>query len=137
MCAAMQDAVPGEQPGWHQYVIERATDRIIVGDIGVNFGGPGERQAEIGYSLHPDFWGQGFASEALASLLTHLFDDHRIHRIVAVTGIDNTRSRALLARLGFRHEGTFVESFCEFGTQRWVDDAGYALLAREWGARAG
>ncbi len=130
MYAAMEGRTPGAEPGWHQYVIE-THDGAIVGDIGVNFGGPGERQAELGYSLHPDHWGQGYAAEALARLIGHLFDDHGLHRLIAVTGADNARSRALLARLGFRQEAHHIESYFDRSTDCWTDDVVYALLARE------
>lgn len=131
MYAEIAAREPGAQPGWHQYVIE-ARDGGIVGDIGVNFGGPGEQQAELGYSLHPDYWGRGYAVEALGQLITHLFDDHRLHRLIAVTGADNARSCALLERVGFRREARYVEAFFDREVGRWVDDAGYAILAREW-----
>lgn len=132
MYADMATREPGAVPGWHQYVIE-ADDRIV-GDIGVNFGGPGERQAEIGYSLHPDHWGRGYATEALARLVAHLFADHGMHRLVAITGANNPRSCALLERLGFRREAHYVEAYFDPAVGRWVDDLGYALLAREWTA---
>lgn len=133
MYAEMEARRPGEQPGWHQYVIEARGG--IVGDIGVDFGGPGEQQAELGYSLHPDHWGRGLAAEALAALITHLFDHHRLHRLVGVTGADNARSCALLERIGFRREAHYVEAFYDRDIGAWVDDVGYALLAREWARR--
>ena len=133
MYADMEAREPGAQPGWYQYVIE-ARSGGIVGDIGVNFGGPGEQQAELGYSLHPDHWGRGYAAEALAGLIAHLFGHHRLHRLIAVTGADNSRSCALLERLGFRREAYYVEAFFDRGVDRWVDDVGYAILAREWRA---
>ena len=131
MYAEMEGREPGAQPGWHQFVIEDANGRII-GDIGVNFAGPGDRQAEIGFSLHPDHWGRGFAGEALRALLDDLFRRHGLHRVIAITGAENERSRALLERLGFRHEGMTIASWWEREDKRWSDEALYALLATEW-----
>ena len=130
MYAAMEAHEPGSEPGWHQYVVETG-DGTIVGDIGVHFGSPSEAQAEIGYSLHPDHWGQGYAAEALGRLVDHLFDDHGMHRLVATTGADNLRSRALLERVGFRQEAYCIEAFFDRGLGQWVDDVSYGLLARE------
>jgi len=127
----MEKREPGSKPGWHQFVIEDAGGHIV-GDIGVNFDGPGPRQIEIGYSLHPDHWGGGIAGEAPSCLLQHLFDKHDVHRAVATTGADNSRSRALLERLGFRQEGTMTESWLESEDDRWSDEALYAILEREW-----
>lgn len=134
MFAEMEARQPGGEQGWYQYVIEARSGGVI-GDVGVHFGGPGERQAEIGYSLHPDHWGRGYASEALRALIGHLFGDHRLHRVTAMTGADNRRSRALLERLGFRHEGSYREAYFDAALGRWVDDAGYAVLASEWSKR--
>jgi RimJ/RimL family protein N-acetyltransferase len=130
MYAAMAAHEPGSEAGWHQYVVE-TEDGAVVGDIGVHFGSPSEAQAEIGYSLHPDHWGHGYAAEALGRLVDHLFDDHGLHRLVATTGADNLRSRALLERVGFRQEAYCVEAFFDRGLGRWVDDVSYGLLARE------
>jgi ribosomal-protein-alanine N-acetyltransferase len=49
-------------------------------------------------------------TEGLADLLPQLFEDKRVHRIVASIQPHNTRSRNLAARLGFRYEGTAVSS---------------------------
>ena len=135
MYAEMEAQEPGSTPGWHQFVIE---DRggCIVGDIGVNFDSPVPRQIEVGYSLHPDFWGRGIATEALSALLDHLFLTRDLHRAVATTAADNLRSRAMLERLGFRHEGTMIESWWERDTEQWSDEVAYAILSREWRQRA-
>lgn len=137
MIAAMAATEPGREPGWSQYAVVLRTAQAVIGDIGVNFGGPGERQAELGYSFQPDRWGQGYGSEAGAAMLSHLFDPagHALHRVVAIAARDNARSRRLLERLGFRLEGETVESFFHHAQQRFVDEAVYALLAREWNAR--
>ena len=116
MYAAMAAREPGSEAGWHQYVVE-TRDGTIVGDIGVHFGSPSHAQAEIGYSLHPDHWGLGYAAEALGRLVDHLFDDHGLHRLVATTG--------------FRQEAYCVEAFFDRGLGQWVDDVSYGLLARE------
>ena len=41
---------------------------------------------EIGWRLHPDYWGNGFASEAALALVPHAFGTLNLPRIVA--GID-------------------------------------------------
>jgi RimJ/RimL family protein N-acetyltransferase len=134
MCAEMQSVQPGARPGWHQLAIELHEGKMV-GDIGVNFDGPGAGQVELGYSLHPDWWGHGIASEAIHKLLSWLFGERQIHRIAARTGRNNLRSCALLDRLGFRREGVLIESWWEEDAQGWRDEAIYALLAREFARR--
>ena len=135
LIADMQAKAPGEsEPGgpWYQYVVERAADGALIGDLGAGFGVPGERQVEIGYRIHPAHQRQGYAREAVAALIDHLAAAHDIHRFVALAAAPNAASRAVLDSLGFRQEGEFRQSFWCNG--EWLDDAYYALLAEEWRA---
>jgi len=83
-------------------------------------------RAEIGYSLHPDWQGQGLASEALTLILLYAFDELGMRRIEADIDPRNQPSRRLVERLGFIQEGLFRE--------RWnvndeiCDSAMYGLL---------
>jgi RimJ/RimL family protein N-acetyltransferase len=136
MIANMQAKAPGEtEPGgpWYQYILERVEDGTVVGDLGVGFDVPGERQVELGYRILPGHQRQGYAKEAVAALIDHLAAAHDIHRFVAVAAEANAASRAVLHVLGFRQEGRFAKSFLCRG--EWLDDAYYALLAEEWRAR--
>lgn len=133
MIADMQSKLPGDsEPGgpWFQFIVERREDQVAIGDIGVGFGVPGERQAELGYRILPQFQRRGYGREALAAAIDYLIAEHRIHRLVAVAAAPNLASAGLLASLGFRKEGRFRESFLCQG--EWIDDDYFALLARDW-----
>ena len=136
LIADMQRKNPGAtEPGdpWYQYVVERAEDGALVGDVGVGFGVPGERQVELGYRILPAYHRKGYAREAVAAIIDYLVADHDIHRFVAVAATANDASTALLRSLGFRKEGHFRQSFLCQG--EWLDDDYYALLASEWTER--
>lgn len=136
LVAEMQTKQPGDiEPGgpWYQYVVERREDGAVVGDLGVGFGVPGERQAELGYRILPAYQRQGYAHEAVAAIIDHLIACHAVHRFVGVAAAENAASIAVLRSLGFREEGRFRESFWCNGA--WLDDAYFALLASEWRAR--
>ena len=133
MIADMQSKAPGEsEPGgpWYQFVIERRRDGAVLGDLGVGFAVPGERQVELGWRILPDFQRRGYAREAVAATIGWLIETHGIHRFVGIAASENLASIALLRSLGFRQEGRFRESFWCNG--RWLDDDYYALLASEW-----
>jgi RimJ/RimL family protein N-acetyltransferase len=133
LIAEMQAKLPGEQGAngpWYQYSIERRSEGALLGDIGIGFGVPGERQVEIGYRIHPDHQRRGYAREALAGIIPHLIDTHGIHRFVGIAASLNTASVKLLRSLGFRQEGHFRQSFLCHG--EWLDDDYFALLADEW-----
>ena len=77
------------------------------------------RFPEIGYILHPDVWGRGFATEALRPILERAFAVHRLPAVVADVDPRNAASLALLSRLGFRETGRAERTFEIAG--RWVD----------------
>ena len=61
---------------------------------------PSVGEIEIGWWLKPAFWRQGLAFEAAVQVVKAAFEVHDIHRIVARAYRSNTRSTALMKRLG-------------------------------------
>ncbi len=59
---------------------------------------------EIGWRLHPDYWGHGYATEAAAASLRFGFDEAGLDEIVAFTTTLNTRSQAVMARIGMERD---------------------------------
>lgn len=59
---------------------------------------------EVGWHLHPDAWGRGFATEAAGRLLAHAWD-HGLTEVFAVTYPDNGPSQAVCGRLGMARLG--------------------------------
>ncbi|ANT59341.1 alanine acetyltransferase [Salipiger sp. CCB-MM3] len=59
----------------------------------------------LGYSVDARHEGQGVMTEMLEALIPHVFGELGLHRIMAAHLPENTRSAALLARLGFEVEG--------------------------------
>jgi RimJ/RimL family protein N-acetyltransferase len=59
---------------------------------------------EIAWRLHPDAWGRGYATEAAAASLRFGFEDAGLGEIVAFTTTLNTRSQAVMTRIGMRHD---------------------------------
>jgi len=132
LIAEMADSAPGRPGRWHQWGIEEIATGLLVGDCGL-FTQEDGAQGEIGFTLAPEAQGRGLATEAVTLVLAAAFGALGFHRVVANTDPANARSAALLARLGFRHEGRSIESVRIRGA--WVDDEHFALLAREWQAR--
>lgn len=64
---------------------------------------------EIGYTFNRKYWGQGYASEAVRTLMQYAFTEMQISRICAEADVKNKRSCHLLEKLGFRTEGVFLE----------------------------
>jgi RimJ/RimL family protein N-acetyltransferase len=78
------------------------SDDFIVEHNGAVIGKAGcWRLPSIGYILHPDYWGQGLAREALIAVVTHVFAKRALEAITADVDPRNEGSLKLLARLGF------------------------------------
>ena len=58
---------------------------------------------EIGWRLDPAYWGKGYATEAARLALHDGFERLGLPEIVALTVAANTRSRAVMQRLGMHH----------------------------------
>jgi RimJ/RimL family protein N-acetyltransferase len=59
---------------------------------------------EIGWHLHPEAWGHGYATEAAEAVLHDAFN-RGLAKVVAVTNPDNHASQAVCRRLGMTHLG--------------------------------
>ena len=61
-------------------------------------------ETEIGWHLHPDAWGNGYATEAAGAVLAY-GARHGLSPVLAVTYPENHASQAVCRRLGMRHLG--------------------------------
>lgn len=73
----------------------------------------------LGYWMGQPFAGQGLMSEAVATCLPFVFDTLDLHRIHAAFLPNNTASRRVLEKNGFREEG-FAEKYLQIDG-RWED----------------
>ena len=87
------------------WLVVRRADGRILGDLGTHGPPDGEGCVEIGYTLAPSARGQGIGTAAVAALVGRLAAVPGIRRLTAVTGAQNTASRHLLERQGFRITG--------------------------------
>ncbi|GLX99652.1 GNAT family N-acetyltransferase [Actinoplanes sp. NBRC 101535] len=75
-------------------------------------------ETEIGWHLHPDAWGRGYATEAAVAVLAYAARSS-LTGVYAVTGPDDSAARAVCRRLGMRHLGTtdrYYDQTCELYT---------------------
>jgi len=104
------------------WAVETLADRELVGNLLLKpipaSGGqalPAADDIEIGWHLHPDQWGHGYATEAGAVVLAHAFAAG-LSRVIAVTAPENLASQAVCLRLGMRplgKTGAHYNTTCE------------------------
>jgi len=58
--------------------------------------------AELGWVLHKDHWGKGYATEAALSLITHAREHWGLNHIFACCDSENAASARVMEKLGMR-----------------------------------
>lgn len=85
----------------------------------------------IGYELSKAYWGKGIMTEALKAMIQYAFE----HKRVEVIGIGhftvNSRSRRVIEKCGFKHEGTIPRAFKRFDGEVFDDEA-YSILREDY-----
>lgn len=102
----------------------------VIGDSYFTISSAENSKGEIGWTLHPDFAGHGYAAEAASAVLDLAFRVLRLHRVMAELDPRNDASIALCKRLGMRGEASFVKDLWFKG--EWADTGIYAVLRDEW-----
>jgi RimJ/RimL family protein N-acetyltransferase len=102
----------------------------MVGDVILMYRSEVHRQGEIGFVLHPDHQGHGYATEAAREMLRLGFEQLGLHRIIGRLEARNSASAAVLERLGMRLEAHLHEN--EWVKGEWQSELVYAMLATEW-----
>lgn len=110
-------------------VIDRSTGKMI-GTCGFTSFNCTHDKAEIGYVLHPDYWGKGLAAEAVKKILDFGFEKLRLHRIEAKFMKENARSLRVMEKVGMTFEGYEREAMLIKGT--YVTVGTCAILKDEW-----
>lgn len=108
----------------------------VAGGIGYMEHGDVERiGAEVGYWLGYGFWGRGIATAALRLVTEHAFRvNAELQRLYAVPYSSNPASARVLAKAGYRCEGTLRRSAIKDG--KILDQWMYAILRDEMNANA-
>ena len=98
----LQTLAPGMPGIWYQYAIVLQQSGELIGDCGIHVPLTAADTAELGMTLAPEFQGKGYAEEALRALIRYCFETLHMHMIVARTVPQNTRSIALIDKMGFQ-----------------------------------
>ena len=85
---------------------------------------------EIGYTLHPDYWGRGYVPEAARALIDLAFKELNLHKIELSCFGYNLQSQRVAEKLGFTLEACIRDRKDAQGNR--CDDLRYGLLKSEW-----
>jgi len=127
--------------GWGLWALEVKGGAPFVGLCGLHHVPddlPCAGSVEIGWRLHPDHWGHGYATEAARESLRHGFEAAGLDEIVSFTTTMNVRSQAVMQRIGLHHRADDDFDHPRFDTASpYCRHVLYRLARAEWPAAAG
>ncbi|BCY29474.1 GNAT family N-acetyltransferase [Flavobacterium okayamense] len=110
-------------------VTEKGNNKCI-GIMGFYRTQPENYRTELGYMILPEYWGKGYVTEAVKTLLNYAFNTLNFHSIEAVIDSRHIASEKVLIKNGFRKEAHFKEDF--FYNNEFSDTVKYGILKREF-----
>lgn len=111
----------------YTFLLFREGDDVLLGGLTLGNVRRGVAQCgTLGYWMGEAFAGQGYMAKACRATLRHAFLELRLHRVEAACAPNNERSRRLLERLGFQHEG-FARAYLLID-EAWQDHLLFGLL---------
>lgn len=112
------------------FAIELQNNKTVIGAGELNIRDKGNAIGEISYIINPEYWGNGYATEAANCLLQFGFDKLSLHRIYATCDPRNTASTRVLEKIGMKLEGRMREVLLI--RDGWRDSLLYSFLEGEW-----
>jgi [ribosomal protein S5]-alanine N-acetyltransferase len=109
------------------YMAVTASTEKLIGFVRLALGGV--KSAKLGYAIHADYWGCGYATDAAKTLIAYGFTQLDLHRITAAIGPDSASSIAVAHKVGMQYEGTLRDHVFTNGS--WRDSLLYSILTTE------
>ena len=117
----------GEGDGYHFLV---CVDGEPVGSVGLGETIDVWRTANLGYSIAPDHWGNGYATDAVDLACRYAFDERALEKVHATVYETNPASVRVLEKNGFQREGVLRKEAFVDGER--IDVYRFGLLVDEW-----
>jgi len=118
-----------EPPQYDFAIVLRSTDTLI-GLCRLTIRPDELRQGEILYLLNRQYWGHGYATEAVRAVLEFGFEELGLHRVYATCRPANVASSRVMEKVGMQREGHLRRHRWMKGV--WQDSLLYAILEDEW-----
>ncbi|WBL24015.1 GNAT family N-acetyltransferase [Zunongwangia sp. HRR-M8] len=112
------------------FKIELKEEKSFIGLVALKLGHAKYKKAEVWYKLDAKFWKNGYATEALKSVLDFGFNKLKLHRIEAGCAVENIGSIRVLEKVGMLREGRKRKVLpLKSG---WSDNFEYAILETDF-----
>lgn len=94
----------GDQKGGAIWVIEDKNSGHFIGLISLELV-PAINKMSLSFRLKPEMWRQGYATEAVRSVVEFAFNKLRLRELSALIHPDNIASQRVIEKAGFRRDG--------------------------------
>ena len=111
------------------WAITLKNDTKLIGIIGHYRLKPEHYRAEIGYMLHPEYYGKGIMTEAIQEVVKYGFEIMKLHSIEALIDPRNLASEKVLQKRSFVKEAHFIEN--EYYEGKFLDSVVYSILNKQ------
>ncbi len=101
---------------FYDWAVVDCLDGRMIGTCGFTSFRAASDVGEVGYVLHPAYWGRGYATEAVRTVLAFGFEKLGLHRIEARFLEGNHASRRVMEKVGMQFEGWQREAILIKGT---------------------
>ncbi len=98
----------------------------LYGSISLSIKKPNGAVAELGYMIGREYWGNGYATEAVRGIIEYAFSELMLHRVYAVHLGSNTASGRVMLKAGMKYEGTMRDHIFKRG--RYEDAVIYGIV---------
>ena len=88
-----------------KWIIERKSDGEVLGTIDVNTVVKKHNYCNVGYAIRYDYWGNGYATEALKAVSEHLLNDIGYHLVECSCNELNKQSSRVMEKADFKKDG--------------------------------
>lgn len=106
-------------------------DGVHIGNIGLHAIDWKDRSTELGIVIgEKSYWGQGYGSDAIRTLLRLAFETMNLHRVFLRVDADNVRAIRCYEKCGFQREGTLRDAVFRDG--RYYDQFLMSILQPEF-----
>lgn len=114
----------------YSWVIQYGKTEEFMGEIGMNLAPQRYKMGKMYYNLLPEYWGKGYATEAVRTVLKFGFTALKLHRMEAGCAVGNIASIRVLEKVGMQMEAQRRKVLPL--QQGWSDNYEFAILERDY-----
>ena len=112
----------------YHWGLELKSNKKIIGEIYQVRHFNEYKRFDVAYSINKNYWNNGYATEALSSIIKYLIKTVGYNRIEANHYIDNPASGKVMEKAGMKKEGTLRQYYKHWKNGKFIDVVFYSTI---------